>query len=399
MTLDRSLLNLVICALLVFSMVNMAQSQNLTRALKNGGALVESEDGEVLFEHRADDRFIPASTIKVVTAAAALHTLGGGYRFITKFYRTPDGCVGIQGSGDPSMTSRELQVIAQHLAAKVKKVACILIDNSYFDISNLMNGRSATSNPYDAVNSAFLVNFNTVAIRVLGAGVVVSGESETPLTEVARNRGLGLAKGSHRVNLGSSVEEGGRNGAQILAHFLKKYNTTVAAPVRFGRIPYNSELLYTYRSVATLADILSSMLDHSTNVTANQIFLAMGAHKLGAPATLEKGKRVLQSFLSKEVGWKGAKVEEGSGLSRSTMVTPREMIQLLRWFGSYRNLLPVEEQSRVKTGTLNGVNTLVGYSTVGNGKLVRFAILVNSQVPFDYKFRVLRIMKDELSRR
>jgi D-alanyl-D-alanine carboxypeptidase/D-alanyl-D-alanine-endopeptidase (penicillin-binding protein 4) len=274
-----------------------------------------------------------------------------------------------------------------------------LIDNSYFDVSTSMDGRSTTSNPYDAVNSAFLVNFNTVAVKVLGAGVLVSGEPETPLTEVARNRGRGLAKGSHRVNLGTSVEEGGRNGAQILAHFLKKNNTTVAAPVRFGRIPQNSELLYTYRSVATLSDILTSMLDHSTNVTANQIFLAMGAHKLGAPATLEKGQRVLQSFLSKEVGWKRAEVKEGSGLSRSTMVTPREMISLLRWFVSYRNLLPVEEQSRVKTGTLNGVNTLVGYSTLGNGKVIRFAILVNSQVPFDYKFRVLKVMKEELSRR
>jgi D-alanyl-D-alanine carboxypeptidase/D-alanyl-D-alanine-endopeptidase (penicillin-binding protein 4) len=297
------------------------------------------------------------------------------------------------------MTSRELASIAPHIAAKVKHVACILIDNSYFNISTSMDGRSTTSNPYDAVNSAFLVNFNTVAVKVLGAGVIVSGEPETPLTEVARNRGRVLGKGSHRVNLGISVEEGGRNGAQILAYFLQRHNTTVAAPVRFGRIPQNSELLYTYRSVATLSDILASMLKHSTNVTANQIFLAIGAHKLGAPATLEKGQRVLNSFLSREVGWKSTKVEEGSGLSRSTMVTPREMMALLRWFVSHSNLLPVEEQSRVKTGTLNGVNTLVGYSTLGNGRVIRFVILVNSQVPFDYKFRVLRIMKEELSSR
>jgi len=380
-------------------MVCVSHAQYFTQALKNGGALVESEDGELLFEHRADDYFIPASTIKVATAAAALHTLGAGYRFVTKFYRTPDGCIGILGSGDPSITSRELASIAPHLAEKVKHVACILIDNSYFNISTSMDVRSTTSNPYDAVNSAFLVNFNTVALKVLGAGVVVSGEPETPLTEVARNRGRGLAKGSHRINLGTSVEEGGRNGAQILAHFLTKNKVTVAAPVRFGRIPQKSELIYTYQSMSTLADILTGMLDHSTNVTANQIFLAMGAHKLGAPATLEKGQRVLNSFLSKEIGWKQARVEEGSGLSRSTKVTPREMVALLRWFVKYRNLLPVHEQSRVKTGTLNGVNTLIGYATLGNGKAIRFAILVNSPVPFDYKYRVLRIMKDELLRR
>lgn len=384
--------------LLIFSFAGVSNAQYFTQALKNGGAVVESEDGELLFEHRADDSFIPASTIKVATAAAALHTLGAGYRFVTKFYRTPDGCIGILGSGDPSITSRELALIAPHIAEKVKHVACILIDNSYFNISTSMDGRSATSNPYDAVNSAFMVNFNTVALKVLGAGVVMSGEPETPLTEVARNHGRGLAKGNHRINLGGSVEEGGRNGAQILAHFLTKHNVTVAAPVRFGRIPQRSELIYTYESLSTTAEIITGMLDHSTNVTANQIFLAMGAYKFGAPATLEKGQRVLSSFLSKQVGWKKVRVEEGSGLSRSTQVTPREMVTLLRWFAKYRNLLPVQEQSRVKTGTLNGVNTLIGYSTLGNGKAIRFAILVNSPVAFDYKFRLLRIMKDELSR-
>ena len=398
MRLHGSFFNSIFYVLLFFTNITVSESQGLTAALKNGGAYVETEQGKVLFDHRTDERFIPASTIKVATAAAAMHILGDSYRFNTKFYRMPNGCLGIFGGGDPSLTSRALEAIAPHISAKVKRIPCILIDNSYFQVSTAMDGRSATSNPYDALNSAFLVNFNTVAVKVLGAGIVLSGEPETPLTEVGRKRAKSLGKGDHRVNLGTSVEEGGRNGAQILAHFLKKYKTTVAAPVVFGRIPSNSELLYTHHSSMTLSEIVAAMLNHSTNVTANQIFLVMGAQKFGAPATLEKGRRALSSFLASEVGWRNVTIEEGSGLSRSTKVTPREMVALLRWFSPYRELLPIEEQSRVKTGTINGVNTLVGYSTLANGTSIRFAILVNSQVPFDYKFKVLRIMRQELSK-
>jgi D-alanyl-D-alanine carboxypeptidase/D-alanyl-D-alanine-endopeptidase (penicillin-binding protein 4) len=295
--------------------------------------------------------------------------------------------------GDPALTSKELKTISGILARKVKQIECFIVDNSFFDYRSKFNGRSNTNNPYDALNSAFMVNFNTVALRVLGSGTVLSNEPETPLTEIARRRGLALSRGNHRVNFGTSLEEGGVNGVQILAHFLRENGLRVANKVFFAPIPKQSNLLYNHSSSLRLTEALNGMLKYSNNVVANQIFLFLGAHKYGAPATFEKGQKVVNNFLTKEIGWRVGKVVEGSGLSRETRVTPYEMVRLLRWFEVYESLLPEESNSQVKTGTLNGVNALVGFTTVHKSEKIRFALLVNSQVPFNYKFKVLELLK------
>jgi serine-type D-Ala-D-Ala carboxypeptidase/endopeptidase (penicillin-binding protein 4) len=375
-----------------------AAADALTAALKNGGAYVERDDKKVLYAHQAQNLFIPASTIKVATAASVLAAFGPDYRFTTTFYKTYDGCLAIRGSGDPSLTSNELRTIAVEIAPRLKRIACIQIDNTFFNLSQSLDGKSATTNPYDASNSAFLVNFNTVAINKVGPSAILSGERETPLTATAKQRGKSLPRGNHRVNFGSSVEEASRHGAEILAHFLKEQGLTVSALVRFAPVTPDLIELYTHRSKSSVASIVRSMLDHSTNVTANQLFLMLGAHTHSAPATAEKGKAALNSFLRRTVGWKQSQVVEGSGLSRNTRTTPKEMVDLLDWFDKYRNLLPREGRFQAKTGTLKGVNTLVGYFALDSGRIARFAVLINSDVPYGYKFKVAESLYQKVRR-
>jgi len=58
----------------------------------------------------------------------------------------------------------------------------------------------------------------------------------------------------------------------------------------------------------------------------------------------------------------------------------------------------VEKQFQAKTGTLSGVNTLVGYFQLDDGRLIRFVILVNDQVPFDHRFRLAKRLHRNLNR-
>jgi D-alanyl-D-alanine carboxypeptidase/D-alanyl-D-alanine-endopeptidase (penicillin-binding protein 4) len=83
--------------------------------LKNGiqsFCVYDYKNDLVLAEHNAHTFMIPASTMKAITTAAALKTLGNSYRFATKIAYTGklmngivDGDLIIIGSGDPTIQS------------------------------------------------------------------------------------------------------------------------------------------------------------------------------------------------------------------------------------------------------------------------------------------------------
>jgi D-alanyl-D-alanine carboxypeptidase/D-alanyl-D-alanine-endopeptidase (penicillin-binding protein 4) len=69
-------------------------------------AVVNSETGELLFDRLSDQPATPASMLKILTATAALQTLGPNYRVETKVYQDPTdpGTIIIVGAGDPTLS-------------------------------------------------------------------------------------------------------------------------------------------------------------------------------------------------------------------------------------------------------------------------------------------------------
>src|SRR5687768_2764400 len=72
-------------------------------------------DGKVLFDKNGAKLFNPASNMKILTTAAALHYLGPSYRFRTLCRRDPElkrgvleGNLYIKGLGDPLLTTENL---------------------------------------------------------------------------------------------------------------------------------------------------------------------------------------------------------------------------------------------------------------------------------------------------
>jgi serine-type D-Ala-D-Ala carboxypeptidase/endopeptidase (penicillin-binding protein 4) len=53
-------------------------------------------------------------------------------------------------------------------------------------------------------------------------------------------------------------------------------------------VPEGLKLVYVHRQSRTLSKILAEMLRASNNYIANQVFLEIGGHRLGAPVSLEK---------------------------------------------------------------------------------------------------------------
>lgn len=371
----------------------LAWKQAFITALKNGSALVETESGNVLFEHRSNDSFIPASTVKLATAACAIQQLGLDYRFPTDFLLTNDKKLVVRGYGDPFLVSEELDLIAKALADKgLKKVSGIILDESFFDLNTAIDGRSSSSNPYDALNGALVANFNTIYFSKRG-NQINSAEPQTPITPLAKEIAKKYANGKHRVNLGKDPQKSTRYYGELLIEFLKKYGVSVPKSISIQNkaTPTESKLFYRHRSSKTLSEVIKGLLKFSTNFMANQLFLGMGVKKYDSPATIEKGQKTLRECLQNHIGWKNFAIMEGAGLSRKNRVTAQQMMILLRKFQPYHHLLPLEKGLfRAKTGTLTGVNTLAGYFKRNDGELIRFVILVNSPVPHDYKFRLAK---------
>lgn len=387
---------ILLLVLILFPSLSQAQDwqAEFITALKNGGAYVENSSGKVLFSYRIDDYFVPASTIKVATAAAALHTFGKNYRFPTDFYYISKGKkLIVKGYGDPMLVSEEFPTIANQIKNKgIHKITGIILDTSHFAPGVVIDGVSHSANPYDALNGALLANFNTINVRKSADGSVVSGEPQTPITPIAQQMGKNLKTGKQRINLGKDRTLAVKYVGELLTAFLQKEGIEVSGDILIGKVPSNAKLIYRHESSKSLENVLVDLLDFSTNFSSNQLFLAMGAKKYGEPATVDKGLKVLREFLRNEIGWKNFQIAEGAGLSRKNQVTPRQMMELLKYFEPYRNLLPLKDGVfRAKTGTLKDANTYVGYFPL-QGRQIRFVILVNSVVPYNYKFKLAKML-------
>lgn len=70
------------------------------------GVFLNSATGEVLFDRNKDVPAATASTMKLLTAAAALQVLGPNYRVETKVYQDPSnpGSIYLVGAGDPTLS-------------------------------------------------------------------------------------------------------------------------------------------------------------------------------------------------------------------------------------------------------------------------------------------------------
>lgn len=351
--------------------------QRVLAKVQNGTVLAVDEKGRILFSHQADKAFVPASTLKVPTALAALAILGENYRYKTDFFLDGSGNLYVKGYGDPFLISEELALIAAQLKAKgLKSINNMVLDGSYFGPDVQVPGLAGSLNPYDAYNGALLANFNTINI-IKSGGEVRSAEEQTPMTEITRILAAKAPNGKSRINVATHEREAALYPGYLLKEFLAQQGVAVTGSIALGPVSPNAKPFLSYASSKSMRQVLEAALKYSQNLIMNQLALTMGAAKFGAPASLAKAKKALVDFLSQEVGLRDFNVEEGSGISRKNHITALEMDKVLVKFFPYYQLLPVKNGMWVKTGTLSGVSGLVGYFQSKSHGWVRFTIILN----------------------
>jgi D-alanyl-D-alanine carboxypeptidase/D-alanyl-D-alanine-endopeptidase (penicillin-binding protein 4) len=203
---------------------------------------------------------------------------------------------------------------------------------------------------------------------------------------------------------------------ELLATELQRRGVTIRRGVRHVSAPSAESTrtdLATLLEIASvesppLAELLPLMMKPSQNLRAQLWLLQCGVawerkDSSGGPfpTTERAGLAAMTNFLSRVgVGAREVMFEEGTGLSRRNLVTPRAVVALLRYMAShpaagvFRDSLPVAgrdgtlrsrmrgtaaaDNARAKTGYLAFTYALSGYVTTRAGERLVFALLLNN---------------------
>jgi D-alanyl-D-alanine carboxypeptidase/D-alanyl-D-alanine-endopeptidase (penicillin-binding protein 4) len=312
--------------------------------------------------------------------------LGKDYRFTTEFFVNDNLDLLIKGHGDPFLISDEIRVIADSLKAHgIASVNKIMLDHSYFISDLTIPGVSKTNDPYNALNGATVVNFNTINVKKTNSGIIISGELETPLTPLAQKKAATFRAGSkQRINLSDNRDDCHRYAGELFTVIFKEKGISVS-DTNIGETESDEtwKLVYTHKNIRDITEVIKGLLKYSNNYIANQIFLEIGAQKIGAPASLAKGKIVFEKYIRDNLNLssKELRMIEGSGISRSNSVTGDVMVGIMEKFKPNAKLLPIKKGQLVKSGTLTGVYNYAGYIKTSNG-LRAFSIMLNQKQNF-----------------
>ncbi|NJK89645.1 MAG: D-alanyl-D-alanine carboxypeptidase/D-alanyl-D-alanine-endopeptidase [Myxococcales bacterium] len=330
-------------------------------------------DDRVVFEEASNELFNPASNMKLLTTAAALHYLGPSYVFRTEVRRDPTmvggtvkGNLYIKGRGDPTLTTEALFGLVNEIALRgIREIeGNLVIDASFFDAVGEGPGwEEETGDPaYAAPIGALSVNFNTFVLRVLPADTlgatarvnvwpdvdVIQVKNEV-VTRGPRTRthvwvGTSPVKDRIEVVLRGFIGIDDSNGRSIrrriydparfsgamVKRLLELRGITVRGRAVNGLMPEHPTVAVTTHYSSPLADIVSLLNKYSNNFIAEQILKTLGAEMLEAPGSWEKGINMVSRFLV-EIGAPAGsfRLGNGSGLNDVNRVTPALVTDVL----------------------------------------------------------------------
>jgi D-alanyl-D-alanine carboxypeptidase/D-alanyl-D-alanine-endopeptidase (penicillin-binding protein 4) len=388
---------LVLLLLLLPAPALAGAKEKIAELAPAGTVFVVDAEGNELVAQNADKPFVPASVTKIVTAWLALETLGGDYRFETKFYLNEHRRLYVRGGGDPFLISEELALLAPELVAAVSKepLTGIMVDASYYPANLRIPGIEDSNRSYNALNSALAVNFDTIS-AVRKGNKVLAAEPQTPITPLAISQFRAHGpNGRGRISLTQSPKVSLQYAGELISAFIERAGGSVKGKISIGRVPASLKPIYVHHQSRTLSQILHELLVGSNNFVANQVFLEIGGHRFGGPVSLEKSLKVANEMLAAHDLAGAIHLEEGSGISRNNLFTARGLDKVLNLFAPNTGLLKKDKGASYKTGTLDGVRTLAGYANTSKHGPVHFVISLqgnNSAL----RFQLLEAIEKEL---
>jgi len=411
--------------------VSAKTPEALIKSAKLGGRLAfsvsDARTGLTLESRNGALPLPPASTAKTITAAYALATLGGGYRYRTRILAAGriangrlDGDLILAGGGDPTLNTDQLGDLARDLkGAGLREVSGrFLVYSGALPFVDRIDDDQLEHASYNPALNGMNLNFNRVHFewKKASTGYQITMEARTkrfrPQVSVARMRIIDRQLPVYTYTRSNAVDQWtvarsalGKRGARWLpvrdpaAYAGDVFQTLARAhgiALRDAReiknLPATVTQLAEVQS-APLAEMVRAMLKYSTNLTAEVLGLTATAARGIAPRTLAQSAAAMTDWAQGALGLAGSKFVDHSGLGGASRVTSDDLAKALVRIGpggqvaGLMKTIPLRDAKnkidrshpikvRAKTGTLDFVSALTGYITTPDGTDLAFAIYV-----------------------
>lgn len=393
-----------------------------------------------LYLHNADKLFVPASNAKLLVAVSALRTYGPAWRFPTSVAvdasvvdSVVSGPVYLIAGGAPDLRSSDLSILADRLwASGIREIrGPIVIDVTRFDSTAFGPGWMWDEGPYsyNAPLSAAMLNDNTVAITVQPgvnagdpvrvavtprhAGVPVDIRATTRLDTISGERltverpgdtilvNGTMAKSSGPVTVRRTVSNPPAYLANCFVGELRRAGIAVQDSIVFAAAPETCIVERATVYSAPMDVLVRRFLKQSHNLTGETLLKHLGVthRREGSwPAGLSAIREIVQEYAG--IDSMSYRLGDGSGLSRYTELSPRQITRLLRTAvddftispeilaalpiagvdGTLSRRLSNGPESglvRGKTGAMTGVTGISGVMETYSGEQLVYSILMN----------------------
>ena len=387
----------------------------------------------------------PASVIKILTTLAALELLGPTYQWNTHYLidgkvegNTLKGNLIMQGGGDPFLTVDRFW--SHVLAIRERGIHHIegnfIIDNSLFNSNP--HDRAAFDGKalrlYNVGPDAALTNFSATRFVIEPRAGDINVFADPPLANLVIHNKL-VPESGRCINRNSGwTMKLARDQGQIHANFIGRYRPrckahsisriiisnveytyqlfrylwqsmggTLTGGFGIAKVPQTAELLTTLPS-RSLAENIASINKFSNNVMARQLLLTIGsAWNVDSSAdTQASGIEAVYEWLqSVGVNIDGMKIDNGSGLSRTSRISVGQISQLLQvaWTSTWRpeflasfSLAALDGtmrkrlkktslvgRARIKTGLIKGIRSMAGYVHAENQRHYIVSMMIDSK--------------------
>lgn len=380
-------------ALLVNDINQILQDERLDGAI-TGVSIKEADTGVQIYDHFGDTRLVPASNMKLFTAAAAFETLGQDHQFSTEVHTDGKikgnmlkGNLYLKGKGDPTLLQEDFEAFARELKEQgIEKINGNLIgDDTWFDNVRLSEDitwqdevyyygaqvSALTASPnidYDVGSLIVEVNAGesqgadtTVTLTPETDYVTIVNQSTTVAAGQPKTVSIGRKHGTNEILIEGNIPvDGSRTREWIAVDEPSGYaldlfeNALIEEGIRWtgkhavemGETPANTTLLVDHKSM-TLAEFAVPFMKLSNNGHAEVLVKEMGRFAQGQ-GSWEAGLAVINEVSATlGVDTDTLLLRDGSGMSHVNLIPTNEISQLLYgvqtrpWFASYLNALPV----------------------------------------------------------